>query len=307
MKKITLIFVLLFSISISNAQDLYVKTYGKADATPVLFLHGGPGYNSVAFEISTAQNLALSGFFVIIYDRRGEGRSLQKDATYTFNEAFSDIDQILEKYKIKKVSLIGHSFGGILGTIYASKNTEKVSNLILVGAPVSIQETFKTIIASSKKIYEEKDDKTNLNYISMLENMDNKSFQYASYSFMHAMQNGFYSPKILSNEAKNIYNELSKSQNVKLASQMTYPAAIGFFKNEKYTSIDLTENLSTLNKQLPIYGFYGKDDGLYSEKQVDDLRKIIGDENLKYLENCSHNVFIDQQKDFIDQVVLWNK
>lgn len=307
MKKIAVLF-LLFLTNTFFGQELYVKHYGDQKGTPILFLHGGPGYNSAGFEITTAQKLADQGFFVIVYDRRGEGRSADVKANFTFEESFSDIDSILEKYKIKKVSLIGHSFGGILATLYAEKNPKKIENIILVGAPVSLQETFKNIISRSKKIYEEKEDKVNLNYISMLENMDSSTMQYASYCFLHAMQNGFYSPKKQSDEAKAVYAAFIKNPDAKLASKMTIEAPQGFSNNEKYTTIELTENVKNLrSKKIPVYGLYGKEDGLFSEKQVTDLQNIIGENNLFYLEDCSHNVFIDQQSKFIEKIKHWNK
>ncbi len=54
-------------------------------------------------------------------------------------------------------------------------------------------------------------------------------------------------------------------------------------------------------------GVTAKDDGLYSSQQVTNLQNIIGLNNLKYLENCSHSVFIDQQTQFIDAVITWTK
>ena len=53
-------------------------------------------------------------------------------------------------------------------------------------------------------------------------------------------------------------------------------------------------------KKTKIYALYGKDYGLYSVDKVDQLSQIIGKNNLMYLDNCSHNVFIDQQTSFID-------
>ena len=61
------------------------------------------------------------------------------------------------------------------------------------------------------------------------------------------------------------------------------------------------------NEGISIYGLYGKEDGLYSEEQISDLGFIIGKENLKYLTNCSHSVYIDQQKAFIGALVGWLK
>jgi len=188
----------LMSIYYLNAQEIYSKAFGDPDDQPILFLHGGPGYNCVNFEATTAQQLAGKGFYVIVYDRRGEGRSKDPNAKFTFEVTFADLNKIYEKYGISKSSLIGHSFGGVVATLFAEKYPEKIQSVILVGAPISLQETFKTIISASKDIYESKNDSINLNYISLLEKMDTSSIQYSSYSFIHAMQNGFYTPNNVS-------------------------------------------------------------------------------------------------------------
>lgn len=300
MKKVMLLFVLLLSANYGIAQELYSKTFGNANDIPVLFIHGGPGYNCAAFEVSTAQELANTGFFVIVYDRRGEGRSTDVNATFTFQETFDDINALYKKYNLRTANLIGHSFGGIVATLYTEKYPQKVSSLELISVPVSLQETFKTILRSSRKIYTQKNDLTNLNYIDMIEKMDPTSVEYYAYSFGHAMQNGFYSPKKLSAEAKTIYSNSAKEAPFKYAFQMTNEPPQGFLKNENYTSIDLTKTLQklVLNK-MKIYGLYGKEDGLYSPEQIMQLEQIIGKNNLTYLEDCSHNVFMDQQALFI--------
>jgi len=109
------------------------------------------------------------------------------------------------------------------------------------------------------------------------------------------MQNGFYSPKKPAEEAKFIYSKFRTDTLLKkYASQMSFDAPQGFWKNEKYTLINLSANLTKLKAQkIRIYGLYGKEDGFYSSQQVLALQNLIGTENLKYFENCSHNVFAD--------------
>jgi proline iminopeptidase len=305
MKNIPLILIFVFASLIVVGQDMAIQTFGKSTDKPILFLHGGPGYNSVAFEKTTAAELSENGFFIISYDRRGEGRSDQLKAAYTFDETFADILSIYAQFKLEKASLLGHSFGGIVATQFAEKHPDKVIDLWLVGAPINMQQTFKTIIAGAKEIYTAKNDTINLNYISMLENMDSKSLEYSSYTFAHAMQNGFYSTKSPSPEAMVLYQLFSTDSELKIyASKMDYKAPMGFWKNEKYTSLNLTESLHNLkNKNMGIYGLYGKEDGLYDTAQIDTLKELIGSENVLYVDNCSHNFFIDQQKIFIDFLV----
>ena len=111
MKKSILLFALLFtSIVVVNAQTIYSKAFGDSSNKALIFLHGGPGYNSASFEATACQELSEHGFYVITYDRRGEGRSIDKDTSFTFIETFEDLNSILDQYNLESATLIGHSF-----------------------------------------------------------------------------------------------------------------------------------------------------------------------------------------------------
>lgn len=307
MKNLALVIITLLS-NLVIGQDLYVQTFGDTTSTPVIYLHGGPGYNSSTFEVTTALELANNDYFVVVYDRRGEGRSAN-NADYTFEQTHSDLLGIMDSLNIESTVLIGHSFGGMVAVTFAEKYQDRVQSIILVGAPVSLQESFKTIINSCEKIYTKNDDQENLSYISMLKEMDTTTVQYSSFCFMHAMQNGFYSTNNPTDKAKELYQLFqSDSILIKYAQQMGSKQPQGFWKNEAYTTIDLSTNINELIKSdTEIYGLYGKEDGLYSEEQVESLKKILGADRLKYLDNCSHSVFIDQQSKFIEYLNQWVK
>lgn len=309
MKTLFCLLVAAFSITVGQSQSLYSKSFGDKNNPAILYLHGGPGYNCASFEATTAQKLADNGYYVIVYDRRGEGRSKDAKAQFTFSEMCADINSLYTHYGIQKSTLLGHSFGGIVATHFADSFPQKVQSIVLVGAPVSLQKTFKFIIAKSTFHYIAQNDSVNLKYIRMIEKMDTNSLLYSSYCFGHAMQNGAYSPQNPSQEAKDI-NKSLKSDTLlsKLASKMTYEAVQGFWKNEHYTTLDLTEQLHRLqNRKVLIYGLYGKEDGLYSTQQIQELQDIIGIDKIKYLDNCSHSVFIDQQTEFVKTINHWLK
>ena len=121
------------------------------------------------------------------------------------------------------------------------------------------------------------------------------------------MANGFYSPKQYSDEAKLLYSKFgTDTLLMKYAFQMTQDAPLGFWKNDHYTAINLYKNIENIkSKGGKIFAQYGKDDGLYSSAQVDNLKQLVGEGSLRYYDNCSHNVFIDQQKQFLDQISIW--
>lgn len=299
--------VLAMSIQFASSQSIYSISFGQNTNPAIIFLHGGPGYNCSNFEVTTAANLAEKGFYVIVYDRRGEGRSTSVKAKFTFDESFSDLQDLYKQYGIEKATLIGHSFGGIVATLFAEKFPKKTEAVILVGAPIALQETFKTIIEKCKNIYTSKSDDMGLSYIEQLEQMDTESIEYSSACFYHAMKNGFYTPKVFTEDAnKNYALFKTDSTLIKYASSMSIDATRGFWKNESYTSINLTDKIKQLiASKTKIYGIYGKDDGLYSAEQVNALTQLIGLNNVVYLDNCSHNVFIDQQIIFLDTITKW--
>lgn len=293
----------------AHSQVLYVKTYGNPKDKPVIFLHGGPGYNAAFFEVSTAARLADKGFFVIVYDRRGEGRSPDSAAQFTFSEALTDIDDLYKTYKLKKAVLLGHSFGGVLAVKYAEKNPAAVDAIVLADALLNAQETYRTILTKVKGIYEEKKDSMSLRYIGMIEQMDTAGLAYNSYTLGHAMMNGLYGPAHPSEEAKVIYQEARKDSVVKkYASQMTRQAPTGYWEHEHYTTLNMLPGLKNLmGRKVKIFAVYGKDDGLFSEKQVADVTAIIGQDRVDYLAGAGHNVFADQQVLFLNDLQKWLK
>lgn len=308
MKNLFLI-IFTFSLTVLYGQEMYIKEYGNVDNPPILFLHGGPGYNSINFEISTAQKLADSGFYVITYDRRGEGRSKELSSNYTFSESSADIDSILNKYNVKKINLLAHSFGGVIASEFAEKNPTKVKSIIFISAPFSYPNILSGTLSSLKEIYTDKNDTVNLNYVKMIENMDPKSLEYSSYILLHAMSNNFYTPSSMSLEAQSIYSNLGKDEDyIKYSKSLDYKSPLGFWKNESYTSIDLKNSVNVILKNnIKLYGVYGEEDGIIPQSEINNVRQLISNSNVKYLKDCSHNVFLDQQDLLLENIKNWVK
>jgi proline iminopeptidase len=307
MKSLLLVLLLVCCGWMLHAQIIYNRAFGKVGDPAIVFLHGGPGYNCANFEGTTAQALADRGFYVVVYDRLGEGRSLHKTAEFTFASTNKDLLWIYKKHKLKQASLIGHSFGGMVAVNFAQAYPAKVKSLFLVGAPMNLQASFKTILRSSKAIYEAKGDTLNAGFIAKIETWDTTSLEYSTYCFGHAMQNGFYSPKQRTPEAEAILDQFAKDTLHLAAALMSARAPKAFWKNDHYTTLDLTSVIRALAAKGNVYGLYGKEDGLYSPAQVQELAGIIGQERLLYLDQCGHNVFIDQQQAFLEALVKWGR
>ena len=306
MKSLLLSFLCLLTFSV-HSQTLYTKAFGNAKNKPIIFIHGGPGSNSATFEATTAQKLADCGFYVIFYDRRGEGRSTGLTAQYTFNQTFDDLNSIYAQYHLKKANIIGFSFGGLVTTLYASKYPERVNAVILVSSLLSLQETYRTILKSSEKISTTKHDTAQLQLISQVEKMDKQSYEFRYNCFKLASKNGFFNTPNQTSQAKNLYSSLKTDTLItKLPADTTNKASYSFWKNERYSSLTILPYLKKLQaKNIKIFALYGKDDGLYSNEQITTLKKLTGNNHFSYLDNCSHYLYVDQQTEFLNAITHW--
>ena len=298
-KILFLVNVLLISSQTSIAQKIYSKAYGNRDHPAIIYMHGGPRGNATLFEGTTAAVLSQKGFYVIVYDRRGEGRSADPNAKVTFSEAFADLNNIIKQYNFKKVSILGHSFGGLVSTLYVNAFPEKIERLILVGALFSQQESYDHILDTSLKIATEKSDTATLSKISYLKSIDKKSEQYRKQTYEVASHFGFFKMPAPTEESKRVSlgyeNSVFSKSNIRNDN-----APRLFYKNESLVNIDTKPIIKNiLNKGVKISGIYGMQDGIFSKKQFSDMQNLIGVSNFYTIENCSHYPFVDQQGKFL--------
>ncbi|CAD0220255.1 alpha/beta hydrolase [Chryseobacterium sp. D764] len=301
MKSLFSIIFIVCSI-VLNAQNLYSKAYGNPKNIPVIFIHGGPSGNATLFEGTTAQKLADKGFYVIVYDRRGEGRSKDENATMTFKESFEDLKGIYTAYHIKKANILAHSFGGIIGTLFTSQFPEKVNSLTLAGALFTQQETYDHILKQAKEHF--KNDSVQLKEISEIENLDKNSAAYRKRCYEMAGKLSFFDMPNPTPKSEMLRNEYKAGEFYK--NNIRNPdSPLKFYKNETLNNLDNTPVLKDIRKKgIPIFAVYGKDDGIFSEKQLNDLKNIVGVKNFRLIDNCSHYLFVDQQEDFLQFIKL---
>lgn len=305
MKQIILGFLLLTTLFSSGQNNIYSKAFGKSKDKTIIFIHGGPSGNSTLFEYTSAKKLAEKGFYVIVYDRRGEGRSIDSLATFTYQEYFNDLNYIYKTYNIEKANIIGHSFGGLVATLFSEKYPQKVESLILAGALFSQQETYDNILKSVKEICISNKDTLNLKKIKDTKGLDKNSAEYRKSCFELASENNYFKmpkPTKTSEKLRQDYDDNILENNIR-----NQNAPIIFYKNESLKNIETKSNLRKLKKQLKVYAIYGKEDRIFGEPQFEEMRKIVGENQFVLIDNCSHYLFVDQQEIFINNVANWLK
>ncbi|MBC8125289.1 MAG: alpha/beta hydrolase [Candidatus Kapabacteria bacterium] len=289
--------------SITSEQGIYVRDTGSVDGPCILFLHGGPGYNSWSFEAAMTDTLVTSGYRVITFDQRGSGRSGSSDQSlYTFQQALADIDSILTAKNIQKTAVVGHSFGGTLALHWARRNPERVSALLLIGSPLSYPNTFATI-------------KSNMNRadtsaypglahsLNRLANLDTSGVEYAGMCFAWAMKLGAYTARKPLDIGQRTVRRISALPDKKWLRNMTQAPFLGFLNNEKYTTLNLTpEARACASAGFPLLVLIGEHDGLFDGAHKLAWEHVLGAERLQLVSNASHTVFVDRPDVVFDAI-----
>lgn len=120
-------------LTTSDGAVLHYETYGKGD--PVIVLSGGPGFSSDYMQ-PVARHIAAKHLAVLL-DQRGTGKSTVPayDAKTMNVAAFvADLEALRVKLGAEKITIAGHSWGGMLGMSYAAAHPDRVAALVLIAS-----------------------------------------------------------------------------------------------------------------------------------------------------------------------------
>lgn len=112
-----------------NIKVNYIR-YGNKKKDTLVYLHGWGQNIEMMKPIADPFS---EDFDIVILDLPGYGKSEEPDYVWPLEEYVDCVKSLLDSLKIKNPSLIGHSFGGKISLLYASKYD--VKKLVLLGSP----------------------------------------------------------------------------------------------------------------------------------------------------------------------------
>ena len=145
-----------------NGTETYLLTLPAAPGKPVvLFLHGGPGVSESCFAYAYHDMLG-DACTLAFYDQRGAGRTLRRnpDAPLSIGLMLHDLDGVIKLLKKRfpgsPIVLLGHSWGTVLGALYALRHPERIARYIGVGQVVSMTAAEQASTAALRKALAER-------------------------------------------------------------------------------------------------------------------------------------------------------
>ena len=239
--------------------DIYVDDIGKG--FPLVFVHGYLGSS----EMWCFQKNYFSKYCRVIAPALpGFGESHSAKSLNSINDMAKNIIEILNKKKIDKFNLIGHSMGGMIVQEITKIIGDRVNKLICfaTGSIGDIPGRFETMDETRKKL---KKDGTKI-------------------SFSRVPPKWF----VKGNKDKNYFLCENAVTNVSIE---TADNALLAMKN--WRGIDNLKNIE--NETLIIWG---DKDISYNFDQVNTLNKNIKNSRLEIFKGCCHNVHLEQPEKF---------
>ncbi len=115
---------------VGDGHEIHVETVGRADGTPAVYLHGGPGSGC---QPDHRRLFDPERFHAVLFDQRGAGRSRPKGRLEhnTLPHLIADMETIRKKFGFEGWIVVGGSWGATLALAYAQAHPERVSGIVL--------------------------------------------------------------------------------------------------------------------------------------------------------------------------------
>lgn len=138
---------------------IYYWTIGRG--APLVIVHGGPGASHDYF-LPYLLPLARHNRLIFI-DERGSGKSekLEDPGGYTVENMVEDVEAVRQGLQLGKISLLGHSYGGVLAQAYALKYQQHLTRLLLCSTFPSTREMNEVFARMKEKMTTELRDRIN--------------------------------------------------------------------------------------------------------------------------------------------------
>lgn len=268
----------------TDLAPIFYRTFG--EGKPILIINGGPGMNSNGFE-NLAKKLS-NKHKTIIYDQRGTGKSSLKTLdsnTITMKLMLEDMECLRKHLKIEKWIILGHSFGGILASYYATQYPERVEGIIYsasggidLGLLAYVGETV------NEKLSQQQRDSL-VYWTKKLD--DGDTTHYAKLQRGRALAPAYlYDKKFIPILAERM------TQGNGLVNGLVWDD----LERIKY---DCSEKLANFDK--PVLIIQGKQDVIKAET-AEKAHKILKNSKLVFMEHCGHYGWLDNEKVYIKEI-----
>ena len=248
-----------------HASKIYYETFGDESLYPIILIH--PIGGNIDIWEHEIQFILKKGFRVIAYEIRGHNRSsIGGKRDFTLYDLSEDLHMLVEELKIKKCTLVGHSIGGAIASLYAKQHLHNVDAIIFINS-------------SSKRIPNKDLEKHyTTRKIAISEGM-------AALAEWNRENNKDAKKTFEDQKTWNYFKEIFTKTSVE-----------GFVAATKalYSMPDGEEDatLALKDSKIKLFGIVANDDKVFLNL-MQDMRKDIPDLEIKVIDECDHWMIVE--------------
>jgi 3-oxoadipate enol-lactonase len=231
-----------------DASKMYYETFGDESMYPIILIH--PIGGNIDIWEHEIQFILKKGFRVIAYEIRGHNRSsIGGKRDFTLYDLSEDLHMLVEELKIQKCTLVGHSIGGAIASLYAKQHLHNVDAIIFINSsskriPNKDLEkhytTRKIAISEGMAALAEWNRENNKDAKKTFE--DQKTWNYFKQIFTKTSVEGFVAA------TKALYSMPDGEEDVTLALKDSKIRLFGIVANDDSVFLDLMQDM---NKDIP--------------------------------------------------------
>lgn len=248
----------------------------------VLIVHGMQDYKERYIEF--AGTLENNNCLVLIPDLRGHGINPSVVRENNFIYQLHDLDDLINKYYNKDVTLFGHSMGSLLVRAYLKRYPRKIKRAILSGSPSydKLIPIVRQLLKMTKGLSFTRNYKSRLLHKLVIESFNQKTnYDWLSYN------------------QKNVDDYINS------------PYCGVYFTNQQYQDLfelmmDVNDTYKTLMTNAEVTLLTGADDPV--AKNVDEVESLLNDwgfrTNQIVYPNSRHEILFDNEKEMVIKDIL---
>ena len=282
-----------------NGVRLWYRVAGKTTRAvpPVVFLHGGPGYNSESFMRLEGPRLEKS-LRMVYLDQRGSGRSERPwTKHYALDTLVADLEALRRTLGAPTLALIGHSFGTILALEYAARYPEHVSRMVLVGTPMDLQRACAARLAKLRATHA-----SELTGIP-IDTVDSAGVRRDMCEVSFGLEG-----RALGDRRQAFNDEAMFPDSTKRRMQDSVDAASGLRNTGELSNALFNGGLTRYHFDrasrvtMPVLVIAGREDYAIGVEQQRDLARLLPRATLSEYERAGHFVYLDEPERFTREV-----
>jgi 3-oxoadipate enol-lactonase len=252
-------------IESKDASKIHYETFGDERSYPIILIH--PIGGNIDIWEHEIQFILKRGFRVIAYELRGHNKSsIGSKRDFTMYDLADDLHILFDDLNIKRCTLIGHSIGGAIASLYAKQYPHNVDAIIFINS-------------ASKRIPDKDLEK------------HHTTRKIAASEGMNALAEW---NKENNKDAKKTFED-QKTWNY-FKEIFTKTSIEGFIAatNALYTMPDGKEDvtLALKDNRIKLFGIVANDDRVFL-KLMQDMKKDIPDLEIRVIYGCDHWMIVE--------------